>query len=370
MSSQYDAEKQVAICAVRRACGLTSTVFKNLERIKGETLTKDDKSPVTVGDFAAQALVNTILKNAFPDDVIVGEEDSADLRPENASQMRARVAQLANDAITAPLVEGEDAAWGLGPGKEQTETQLLDTVDRGNHQGGVSGRMWTLDPIDGTKGFILGEQYAVCLALIVNGQVKLGVIGCPNLPNSPHPVSLTAQGLAALPDDAKGGIFVGIEGGGAWEHDLQGLNPKPIKVSDSPQNPRVLESREVKHSDKAFNVAVYQRITGTTDGTIPAIPMDSQAKYCALARGDGDLYLRMPVDPKYKEKIWDHAAGNVLVTEAGGKVTDSRGQLLNFGLGRTLGENYGIVGAVKSQHADVVKAVQGALEAKKATAKA
>src|SRR5205085_231075 len=40
---------------------------------------------------------------------------------------------------------------------------------------------WTLDPIDGTKGFLRGEQYCVCLALIRRGRVETGVLGCPNL---------------------------------------------------------------------------------------------------------------------------------------------------------------------------------------------
>jgi 3'-phosphoadenosine 5'-phosphosulfate (PAPS) 3'-phosphatase len=44
--------------------------------------------------------------------------------------------------------------------------------------------MWTLDPIDGTKGFLRGWQYAVCLALLVDARVELGVIGCPNLPST------------------------------------------------------------------------------------------------------------------------------------------------------------------------------------------
>ena len=45
MSPTYEAEKQVAIAAVRRACALTASVFNKL--VKNETLTKDDKSPVT-----------------------------------------------------------------------------------------------------------------------------------------------------------------------------------------------------------------------------------------------------------------------------------------------------------------------------------
>ncbi|KAI1782110.1 hypothetical protein LXA43DRAFT_1187876 [Ganoderma leucocontextum] len=51
--------------------------------IKQQTLTKDDKSPVTVGDCFAQAVVNTILDRTFPDDPIVDEEDAADLRAES-----------------------------------------------------------------------------------------------------------------------------------------------------------------------------------------------------------------------------------------------------------------------------------------------
>lgn len=64
--------------------------------------------------------------------------------------------------------------------------------------------MWTLDPIDGTKGFLRGEQYAVCLALIVDSQVQVGVIGCPNLPYD----------WDASPEQ-KGVLFVAVKGQGA-----------------------------------------------------------------------------------------------------------------------------------------------------------
>jgi len=47
--------------------------------------------------------------------------------------------------------------------------------------------MWIIDPIDGdgTKGFLRGEQYAVCLSSIVHAQAQLWIIGCPNLPVDP-----------------------------------------------------------------------------------------------------------------------------------------------------------------------------------------
>jgi 3'(2'), 5'-bisphosphate nucleotidase len=63
--------------------------------------------------------------------------------------------------------------------------------------------MWVLDPVDGTKGYLRGEQYAVCLALIVDSKVELGVIGCPNLPTDP-----------SKPDGQKGALFVAVRGHG------------------------------------------------------------------------------------------------------------------------------------------------------------
>ena len=66
--------------------------------------------------------------------------------------------------------------------------------------------MWTIDPIDGTKGFLRGEQYAVCLSLIVDAKVQLGVIGCPNLPVDP-----------AAPERGIGCTFTAVRGHGAQQ---------------------------------------------------------------------------------------------------------------------------------------------------------
>jgi 3'(2'), 5'-bisphosphate nucleotidase len=113
-----------------------------------------------VGDFSAQAVINTILSQAFPDDPIVGEEDATDLCASNeASQaLRARVVELADDILAQPPrrppassspdsdpssdvgdVESERAEWGLG--KRWGADALLKAIDRGNHAGGLrSGR--------------------------------------------------------------------------------------------------------------------------------------------------------------------------------------------------------------------------------------
>ncbi|KAI0260594.1 hypothetical protein BC834DRAFT_831530 [Gloeopeniophorella convolvens] len=347
MSEPYAFEQQVAIAAVRRACTLTTAVFNKL--VAGETLVKGDKSPVTVADFAAQAVINTLLGHAFPDDPIVGEEDAADLRTNNT--LRTRVVELAGDVLAAPprAAAGEQAAWGLGtaPG----EAALLAALDRGQHGGGRAGRMWTLDPIDGTKGFLRGGQYAVCLALLVDARVQVGVIGCPNLPAS-------AGGTGAL--------FVAVRGHGACELPLEPAGGS-AEASVPLRMPRLaitgdlafLESVEKAHAALDTNARVAARL----GVRVPPVRMDSQAKYAALARGDsgGGVYLRLPVGSGYQEKIWDHAPGSLLVEEAGGVITDSRGSPLDFGLGRTLGENFGVVAAHKDIHGQVIEAVQAVL---------
>ena len=101
-----------------------------------------DHNPV--GDFSAQAVVNTILIRAFPEDKIVGEEDAADLRVESGIPLRNRIVELANETITAPLQPGEADTWGLGPSHAQTPEQIMDTIDKGNYDGGKTGRMSSL----------------------------------------------------------------------------------------------------------------------------------------------------------------------------------------------------------------------------------
>ncbi|PPR07661.1 hypothetical protein CVT24_003829 [Panaeolus cyanescens] len=354
MSLSFATEKQVAVAAVRRACLLTSSVFNKL--VKNETLTKGDKSPVTVGDYAAQALISSILSRAFPEDPIVGEEDASDLRKPSGKELKDRIVSLANEALTSELALGDNKDWGIGPGSEQTDAELLDAIDRGNYEGSSIGRMWTIDPIDGTKGFLRGEQYAVCLALIVDSKVQLGVIGCPNLPFDPKD-----------PSKGTGCIFVAVRGHGAEQLTLTLSDPTPLSIpSTEASDISFLESVEAAHSSHSFN----DRVASLLSVTRSPVRMDSQAKYGCLARGEGGAYLRMPTGVGYREKIWDHASGNILVEEAGGIVTDSRGQPLDFGIGRTLGENYGVIAAGKDVHPLILAAVQKAQAEEKAKAKA
>ena len=163
--------------------------------------------------------------------------------------------------------------------------------------------MWTLDPIDGTKGFLRGGQYAVCLALLVDARVELGIIGCPNLPITP---------FATAANDDKGALFVAVRGQGAHQLPLEHRD-----TDDAPSTPPQLHMPRLALHDLSFLESVEKahaaldtnaRVAARLGVRATPVRMDSQAKYAALARGDGGggVYLRLPVargGGGYQEKI-------------------------------------------------------------------
>ncbi|OMJ09202.1 3'(2'),5'-bisphosphate nucleotidase 1 [Smittium culicis] len=183
---------------------------------------------MSVADFTAQAIVNCILAKEFPLDKNVGEEDSEGLAAENEGKTLEAIVHHSNSILN----------------------------EQGNYEGGPVGRHWVLDPIDGTKGFLRGDQFAVCLALINNGSVQVGVMGCPNLVN--HDTNV------------KGQIFYAVKGQGSFQ---------------------------------------------------------------------------------------DHASGSLIVSEAGGKVTDIHGNDLDFSVGRLLSKNKGILATNGHLHDKVLSAI-------------
>jgi 3'(2'), 5'-bisphosphate nucleotidase len=291
-----------------------------------DSLEKGDRSPVTVADFGSQALVCQNLRQAFPDDVIVAEEDSTDLQ--------AHIAKL--NQVTQYVQRFHINA---------TPRTVCQWIDAGN--GTVTDRYWTLDPIDGTKGFLRNDQYAVALALVENREVKVAALACPALP-----VSL------ADPGSETGTLFVAVRGEGAAMAFLGYDTFVPIHVTGESGGTqlRFVESVESGHGDHSRQEAVAQAV-GITQASLR---MDSQAKYGAVARGDAVLYLRLPSpkSPDYREKIWDHAAGTLVVEEAGGKVTDMHGQPLDFGSDYKMHDNRGVVVSSGAIHSAVIEALR------------
>jgi 3'(2'), 5'-bisphosphate nucleotidase len=307
----YKREQQVAVEAVTRAAWLCAAVRE--EMVNAAFLEKGDKSPVTVADFGSQALVCQCVAEAFPDDAIVAEEDATDLRlPERAVYL----AQIADYV----------RRWR----PEATPQAVCEWIDAG--ASAVAERYWTLDPIDGTKGFLRNDQYAIALALVEGGQVKVGALACPALPLDPRD-----------PAGAKGVLFIAVRGQGAYMSPLDGSVHAPIRVAAAGDAAglRFVESVEAAHGDQELQ----SQIARAAGISAPSLRMDSQAKYGAVARGDAVLYLRLPSpkSPDYRENIWDHAAGTIVVEEAGGRVTDMYGNALDFASGSKMHRNRGVV---------------------------
>ncbi|MFB6273669.1 MAG: 3'(2'),5'-bisphosphate nucleotidase [Salinibacter sp.] len=325
----YDRERTVAFRAVQAAAELCQSVRADFD---DNVLKKNDRTPVTVADFGSQALICQALQDAFPDDPVIGEEDSSALRTDANDGVR--------DQLLAEVREHHPNA--------DAET-VFDWIDHGTAEA-YSDRFWTLDPIDGTKGFVRGDQYAIALALLVDGQMQVAALCCPHLPNA----------LDADPPETRGQAFLAVRGEGAVQKPLSDDRaPTPIHVSDTtdPSQSRFTESFESSHSSHDLAAKTGDRLGITAD----PVRIDSQAKYAMVARGESEIYLRLPrPGTDYTERIWDHAAGALVVKAAGGTVTDMHGEPLDFTHGRLLEANTGVVATNGAFHGEVIDALAAA----------
>ena len=323
-------ELQTAIRAVIKACSVCTTI--RASHACEDAISKKDRSPVTIADFGSQAVIIRELLGDFPGADIVAEEDAAQMESLRGTPLGEDMVQA-----VAEVMPGVD--WAA----------ISSLVSKGNFDGSATGCFWAIDPIDGTKGFLRNEQYAVALALIEDGEPVLGVLGCPNYP---------VESFESI-EAGRGVLFFAEKGKGAYKLSLVNTNlskAEKIGVSSisSASEARLCESFERSHSSHGES----GRIANALGITRESLRIDSQCKYAAVANGDASIYLRMPTSEEYREKIWDHAAGYVVNLEAGGWVTDIHGAKLDFSQGRTLKLNQGIVAAPLSIHSDVVAAIK------------
>jgi 3'(2'), 5'-bisphosphate nucleotidase len=198
---------------------------------------KSDRSPVTQADRIAEALITEGLREAAPGIPIVAEEEF-------------------------------EAGIRIAPAP----------------------RFWLVDALDGTRGFAEGgDEYAVCIGLVVDGRAHLGALALP----------------------AFGEVFGGCAALGlAWKGSMTAPDRQPIRVRDTapPQGVTVLASR--RHADdRRLGAWLAGRRIAHVD------PASSALKFCRVAEGRADLYPRL--GPTME---WDTAAGQALVEAAGGAV--------------------------------------------------
>lgn len=322
---EHSPEVITAIQATVKASELCQKIRKDL--IGGESILKSDRSPVTIADFGSQAILCKLIREKFPDDTIVAEEDAKELKRPVHSNILEQVTHYVRAFI--PTASSKD---------------LCSWIDFSSNS--IADRFWTVDPIDGTKGFLRADQYAIALALVERGVVKLGILACPNLYADIH-----------QPSGERGCLFIALKGRGSIQMDLKGVNKRTLSVSKirNPSEATLTESVEPDHADHLF----HQRLAEKLNIKKPPLRMDSQAKYGVIARGEVTLYLRVPSpsEPGYKEKIWDHAAGSIIAEEAGGKVTDISGRPLDFSCGIKMEKNHGVLVTNGILHDVVLKAL-------------
>ena len=317
---------EIAVDAVKIAIELCSQVQS--EMVSSDSIQKRDRSPVTVADFGSQALICKALRDSFPNDIIIAEETSHSLRQN--PELLDRVSDYVIRFASADLQENNTIFSDI----------ICDWIDMGD--GDNADSFWTLDPIDGTKGFLRQDQYAIALAWINQGEVQLGVLGCPNLPHRLND-----------PDSDAGCLFVAAKGEGTSIYTSNGEYLGRANVSDD--SSRLAESYESTHGDSNTHIKIANQL-GLNKRPLQ---IDSQAKYGVVARGEASLYLRLPnpTYPDYRECIWDHAAGMIVVAEAGGKVSDANGTPLNFLSGRRMINNLGVVATNGKIHAKTLSII-------------
>ena len=295
------------------------------EEARRTPIEKIDRSPVTIADFGSQALILRALYETFPGVSVIAEEDASPLQDPQNSRLLDRLVDHVNRV--RPYTDADDVLSWIDWGKADQDPDYF----------------WTLDPIDGTKGFLREDQYAISLCLVVEGALSVAALGCPMLVGSAG---------------NKGILLYAVKGEGAFELplSLEGT-PSPLHVSDLADVTKIhfTESVESAHSSHGDSARI-----ATTLG-IQAAPcrIDSQTKYAAVARGNSEAYIGLPKnDGTYEEKVWDHAGGALVVQEAGGRVTDIKGEPLDFHQGRTLKNNTGILATNGLVHDVILGAIE------------
>ncbi|PHT56105.1 hypothetical protein CQW23_04591 [Capsicum baccatum] len=259
--AKYYRELEAAVDVVERACRLCIDVKSSLFSDDDRILEKNDQTPVTIADFGVQALVSLEMNKLFPSIPLVAEEDSSFLRSTNL--VGAMVDAVANKATFRD---------------EVTEDSVLKAIDRGGKDacsfGPNPATYWVLDPIDGTRGFVKGVEalYVVALALVVEGQIVLRVMGCPNWDEDYFVNCVTGVQETGNNFSRSGMIMVSHVGCGTWKQSL--------------------------------------------------------CKYMMLASGRASVFLLRATTRNVMKKIsgyapaWDHAVGIICGHDAGGKVHD------------------------------------------------
>lgn len=164
-------------------------------------------------------------------------------------------------------------------------------------------RYWLVDPLDGTREFVKRNgEFTVNIALIDDRRSVLGVVLAP----------------------VTGELYVAARGQGAWLQTQAEGQWRRIHARPLGQPATVAGSR----SHGGAQGDALQQLLGND---YQMIPLGSSLKFCLIARGDADVYLRLGLTSE-----WDTAAAQCVLDEAGGAVLDLAGQPFRYNRGESL----------------------------------
>ncbi|KAI1809198.1 carbohydrate phosphatase [Poronia punctata] len=354
MNSPYSKELQVAIGAVQSAARISQSVLTSND--KG-TIEKDDLSPVTIADFAIQALLTATIQNAFPGDKFVGEETAADLRQNPV--LLGRVWEL----LQALRHDDQVMSSCKLPDSAEHMCELIDECGFGEPGGPDSGRIWVFDPIDGTKTFVRREAYAINVALLDGGRQMLSVVGCPTLPaEASSPID-----NRTIDSTGRGSIVFAVRGHGTYicqlleSPDVEGYSRRiePHAATASVADLRAVSCYHMLDSGVDDVHEIVMARLGISEKGCDFLAW--VLRWVTLGLGLANVTVWVYKNRERTGKIWDHAGAMLLFEEVGGKVTDIDGKDIDLTVGRKMTENHGFVAAPKQIHHIVLKTVQDIL---------
>ena len=285
---------------------------------------KSEQEPVTIADYGSQAIICRAIREHFPDDKVIAEEAGKQFLELVTGEQRAQILRLLTTTLDQNVTQHDVVHW-LDHGKDKE-----------------SERVWVIDPIDGTKGFLAMRHYAIGVGVLEHGKPTDAIIGCPGY----------GDGVSGYDED--GAIFYAHDGT-AYKMPISGGEAEAISVSSRNVPIKIAQSFEKKHASKS-RMGTVRELAGLSD--VPVYELDSMEKYALVACGDADLYLRLPNKTStYSHKVWDHAAGVALVLASGGKATDIDGSELIFSEGRIM-PNRGMIISNGVLHDTLIDATQ------------
>lgn len=171
-----------------------------------------------------------------------------------------------------------------------------ESADSGDRLG--ERRVWIIDPLDGTKEFLAQNgEFSVLVGLAVDGEPVLGVVYLPTT----------------------NVLYAAARGHGSWVERDGGRQRLTLPEAIGDAGVRLVGSRS--HADP-FLVRMQEAL-----GISDVLPCGSVGVKCSrIADGDRDLY----VHPAGYLKEWDTCAPEVILAEAGGKVSDCLGEPLRY----------------------------------------